>query len=206
MDARSSLGVAAAALAAAALLSPAAAAQSRDHRAGKGWLDVVVIDCSSGDYDYVTCPLPRGFRAVDARVLRHFSSADCDRGEDWDLRDDYIWVRDGCRAEFEVTSIGYRHGGPGGGLDGGPGSDEQRRRDELALRRATAECARAALEAAFDRGAWSAQYETHPTLHAVRRGSEIRGRVRLHDETGFYTVKSVCRLRYGEVSSFDLGG
>ncbi|MBI1341104.1 DUF3011 domain-containing protein [bacterium] len=166
----------------------------------------ITVNCSSGDYERVVCRLPRDFDPVDARVLRRHSSADCDRGRDWDLTRGQLWVKDGCRADFEVFSARPRDYD----LIGGPGyrrrGDEDRdwRDDRLDTRHAIGLCARAAVREAWRSDAWSAQYESEPRVEWGRRGAEVTGRVRVHHDRGFYSARATCLIRNGQVLSFDL--
>lgn len=55
--------------------------------------------------------------AGDVRVARQLSDTDCRQGRNWSWDSRGIYVRDGCRAEFE-----YRRRGDGGGWGGSGGS------------------------------------------------------------------------------------
>lgn len=221
------LGASAAALAASVLPAPAATAQigevltkidQAQHEAistpDGAPADRIRITCSSGDYDHVTCRFPRGFEASDVRLVRRHSSADCDRGRDWDFRRDHLWVRDGCRAEFEVFAFTRRDID----LEGGPGwrGDDRRhddrryddrrydvRRDEATLRHLTGMCAREAVQEAWSQNLWSAQFERQPGAEWFRDGADLVGNVRVHHAGGYYTTRATCRVRRGEVVSFD---
>jgi hypothetical protein len=59
---------------------------------------------------------------------------------------------------------------------------------------AQARCSREAIQLAWSRGYYSAQYDGKPRMVETRRGWEFRGRVRLHDQRGYSTVNTVCDL------------
>lgn len=77
---------------------------------GWGWDDGgdrIEFNCSSVESKYRECQLPVDGRA---RLVKKRSDAPCVEGRSWGQRGDRIWVKDGCRARFEVA----RHGGSGG--------------------------------------------------------------------------------------------
>lgn len=66
-----------------------------------------VINCSSSGYRYNTCYVGD----IDyVRLVRQVSRSACIEGSTWGYDYDYIWVDQGCRADFEVIS---RRGGGG---------------------------------------------------------------------------------------------
>jgi hypothetical protein len=76
-----------------------------------------------GDYARLTCESRQGREEFcrasidgDVSVVRQLSDTRCREGETWRWGRDGIWVREGCRAEFE-----YRRRGGGGGWGGGSG-------------------------------------------------------------------------------------
>jgi hypothetical protein len=73
----------------------------------------VQITCESSNYAYTSCGVP-GDRIVSARVTRQLSTAPCDQGRGWGYQQNYIWVNNGCRAEFEVWVSGSHPSGGGG--------------------------------------------------------------------------------------------
>jgi hypothetical protein len=199
---------AALAVSAAVISSSEALAQQSDRWRDKS--ERVVLHCSSDEYDTRTCIIPGPGRAVDVRVLRRTSSADCDRGKDWDVRDDRLWVRNGCRADFEILLVrgewrdGDLAGGPGYGRDGDwRGRDHDRGRWEKPdFQTVQGACSRAAIDEAWRRGFYSAQYHNGPRLVEGVRGYEMRGQVRLHDRRGFTYWESVCEWDRGRVGLF----
>jgi hypothetical protein len=194
------------AVSAAALLAPIALAKAPDR--WRDDVDRVVLHCSSDEYDTRTCTIPGSGHVVDARVHRRTSSADCDRGEDWDVRGARLWVRNGCRADFEILLA--RGDGHDDDLHGGPpGKDwdhdwrhDGERRQKPDFQTVQGACSRAAVEEAWQRGFYSAQYHNGPRLVEGVRGYELRGQVRLHDRRGFTYWESVCEWGRGRVSGF----
>jgi len=69
------------------------------------------FNCSSVESRYRECQLPVNGRA---RLVKKRSDAPCIEGRTWGQRGDRVWVKDGCRARFEVS----RYGGGGGGGGG----------------------------------------------------------------------------------------
>ncbi len=58
---------------------------------------VETITCHSNRHRFERCNI-HGWD--DARVLRQVSDAPCVRGTDWGIDGEWLWVTDGCRAEF----------------------------------------------------------------------------------------------------------
>ena len=187
-----------------------------------------VLNCSSDSYQKVRCGLQGGGDILDASVVRRMSNAGCNRRDDWDVESGALWVRNGCRADFEVVLAADAYA-PDDDLAGGPGSyghpreadshdyeyrDDDRRDGEHGdrdahplsgrLSQSIAACAREANEIAWEQGAWSAQYTERPRLVETRSSFELRGRLRIHDERGFHTEESRCEVRRGEVIDFEL--
>lgn len=84
----------------------------RDHwRDGAGGWDggaVRTLRCESGDNQPRECLADtRG----GVRLTRRLSRSSCDQGQDWGYTRDYVWVSNGCRAEFALG--GGDHGGWG---------------------------------------------------------------------------------------------
>jgi hypothetical protein len=230
-----SLAALAAAAAGAAALAGSASAQTYSRG------DSLIVSCASDSYEKRICS-PRGETAVDASVVRRIGNARCTRRDDWDVADGVLWVRNGCRADFEVflarSDADTRYGDDGrryeddrryeedpryedepryeddGELAGGVGDrrydpvprsgDWRRDRglEESRIERSVRACSRAATEEAWDRDAYSIQYVERPRLEEGRRGFELRGRMRIHDEDGFTTVRTACQVRRGEVIDF----
>lgn len=82
---------------------------------GWGWDDEgddrIEFNCSSVESKYRECQLPINGRA---RLVKKRSDAPCIEGRTWGQRGDRVWVKDGCRARFEVTRVGGGGGGGGG--------------------------------------------------------------------------------------------
>lgn len=68
------------------------------------------VTCESKRGDRQQCPVPAGSRI---RLARQLSTNPCRPNETYGQSSGYIWVDEGCRAEFEVTQPGFG-GGPGG--------------------------------------------------------------------------------------------
>lgn len=92
---------------------------------GGGWgrETTRTVVCESVNHGEASCRV--GGRIVEARVGRQLSKASCIGGQTWGYDRDYVWVRGGCRAEFNVVIREEgRPGrpGPGPGYPGpGPG-------------------------------------------------------------------------------------
>lgn len=72
------------------------------------------VRCDSNDNRYQQC-------AIDGRrvsLVRQYSKSPCVEGRSWGVGRGFVWVNDGCRAEF---ASGYGGGGWGGGNGGGQG-------------------------------------------------------------------------------------
>lgn len=77
------------------------------------------------------------------------------------------------------------------------------RRDGAFFQRAQETCSRMAIEEAWRRGSYSAQYRASPQLVEGRRGPELRGAITVHNRKGLHTGGSVCELgRRGDALSF----
>ena len=88
-------------------------------RGGGGWGggggngDGRTVRCDSNDNRYRQCAIDgRG-----ARLVRQYSKSPCVEGRTWGVGRGFVWVTDGCRAEF--ASGGYGGGGGWGGGNGG---------------------------------------------------------------------------------------
>jgi hypothetical protein len=71
-----------------------------------------LFDCRSPDGRYQECSIGRG---NSARIVREYSSGRCRPGATWGIRDDLVWVTNGCMAQFERT---------GNGIGGGAGQSQ----------------------------------------------------------------------------------
>jgi hypothetical protein len=81
---------------------------------GAGYGDTV--RCDSNDNRYHQCP-------IDARrvvLVRQYSKSQCIEGQTWGYERGYVWVSNGCRAEFAGRS---GRGWNGGGWNGGSPED-----------------------------------------------------------------------------------
>lgn len=72
------------------------------------------ITCESRNNSYQRCPISQ---AGYVTLTRNRSKTDCVKGRNWDFDRREIWVDDGCRAEFRVSTSDYGHHG-GGSHDG----------------------------------------------------------------------------------------
>jgi hypothetical protein len=72
-----------------------------------------VVTCESRGSSREQCRIPADVRV---ELTKHLSDTPCEQGRNWGVSSGYIWVSNGCRAEFTVTSAGY--GGGGGGNPG----------------------------------------------------------------------------------------
>lgn len=70
------------------------------------------VTCESKRGDRQKCPVPAGSTI---RMVRQLSTNPCKLNETYGQGSDYLWVDEGCRAEFEATQPSY-----GGGIGGGP--------------------------------------------------------------------------------------
>jgi len=73
------------------------------------------VRCDSNDNRYVQC-------AIDGRgatLVRQYSKSACVEGRSWGAGRGFVWVNNGCRAEFATNNGGGWGGGPGGGHGGG---------------------------------------------------------------------------------------
>lgn len=75
------------------------------------------VTCESRNNSYQRCPISQ---AGYVRLSRNLSKSDCVKGRNWDFDRREIWVDDGCRAQFTVTtsSYSYRDDGRGRGSSG----------------------------------------------------------------------------------------
>ncbi len=73
------------------------------------------------------------------------------------------------------------------------------RRNKPNFQNAQRDCSRAGIREAWDRNYYSAQYDNAPKLHEGRRGWELRGRMRLHDRSGYRYVDTACEINRNDV-------
>jgi DUF3011 family protein len=76
------------------------------------------LTCESKGTKRQECPIPAGARI---RLARQISVNECRPNDTYGQGQGYLWVAEGCRGEFEVTTPGQIGGGgqPGGGGPGG---------------------------------------------------------------------------------------
>jgi hypothetical protein len=65
---------------------------------GGGNRPVTTLNCESWNYRQAQCAIPRGRQVRLARVL----GGNCVQGRSWGWEGSFIWVKDGCRASFDV--------------------------------------------------------------------------------------------------------
>lgn len=64
------------------------------------------LRCESRNNRYQQCNVPTSNRV---ELIRRLSGKKCNQGRQWGYSDNYIWVNNGCRAEF---GYGYRYANP----------------------------------------------------------------------------------------------
>ena len=171
-----------------------------------------IVDCASNDYKASRCRLRVGFDVRDARIIKRRSSADCDRDVSWRLEGNTLWVRDGCRAVFEVSNDYYRdrrHGGyriknrdPWAGHDRRYGYQETSRRER---RSAVYACEAEAQRFAYSRGRSGAAYVYRPDVQQGRRGAlRVSGKIKTWGRGGPRYVYTSCKVRHGYVVDFNV--
>lgn len=84
-----------------------------------------VVRCESTDMRERSCQT--GFRNR-ARLVRKLSKGECIEGNSWRQQPGIIWVRNGCRGEFEETGDGGWSPGGGSGYSVTCSSEDNRRR------------------------------------------------------------------------------
>lgn len=112
-------------------------------RNGGGWggNGGQTVRCDSNDNRYRQCPID-GRRVS---LVRQYSKSPCVEGRSWGMGRGFVWVKDGCRAEFASGYGGGWGGGDGGGHGGAwnnPGQtlycgsdDHRQRRCNVTVRR-----------------------------------------------------------------------
>ena len=73
------------------------------------------IRCDSNDNRYRQC----AFDGRGATLVRQYSKSACVEGRSWGVGRGFVWVNNGCRAEFATNAGGGWGGGYGGGHGGG---------------------------------------------------------------------------------------
>ncbi|MDZ4813628.1 MAG: DUF3011 domain-containing protein [Pseudomonadota bacterium] len=100
------------------LVAPAAIAQSYAE-------EPFIVRCESISRRDHYCPVDTGDGVA---LYAQISSTQCIEDENWGVDRGGIWVRSGCRADFEVFAAGNRgHGGQSQGGCGRPWQDEDHR-------------------------------------------------------------------------------
>lgn len=64
------------------------------------------VTCESRDNSYQRCPISQ---AGYVTLTRNLSRSDCVKGRNWDYDRREIWVDDGCRAQFNVSTSSYSY-------------------------------------------------------------------------------------------------
>lgn len=96
---------------------------------------------------------------------------------------------------------GYRSDGR---RNDGWNNDRDRDRGRIDFQTAQRSCSRAGIQEAWNRNYYSAQYDGGPRFFEGRRGWELRGRMRLHDRSGYRYVDTTCEVRRsGEAVRFE---
>lgn len=114
-----SAGLAALFAMAMAALAPPAAAQSNWNNGGwnDGWNNGGrggIVRCESWNYRYARCRADTNGGVRLARVL----GGNCSSADSWGTGRGYIWVNNGCRADFEVSRYGNGGGSTGAVIAG----------------------------------------------------------------------------------------
>jgi hypothetical protein len=93
---------------------------TRDKDFGEGGVgggNTTRLTCESKGTKRQECPIPARARV---RLVRQISVNECRPNDTYGQGQGYVWVAEGCRGEFEVTTPGQIGGGQPGG--GGPGA------------------------------------------------------------------------------------
>lgn len=85
---------------------------------GQGW-----VRCESNQGRTQECAIPRGARMV---VAEQLSDTRCVEGRNWGVRQNRLWVTDGCRADFAVANGWGGGGGYGQGREVTCSSEDRR--------------------------------------------------------------------------------
>lgn len=131
------------------------------------------ITCESRNNQYRECRT--GFRGA-AQLYRRISSNRCDSGRDWGSRSGYVWVRNGCRAEFYDSTNGNGNGN-------GWGNNNY-----------TVTCSSDGSN--YRTCAWDHRYGTPRLIQQLSRQSCVSGRTWGYDNRGLW-VSGGCRARFG---------
>jgi hypothetical protein len=137
------------------------------------WGNTNRVVCESNGSQYRECRT--NFRGP-AQLYRKISSNSCDAGRDWGSRSGYVWVRNGCRAEF-YDSYG------GNGNDNGWGNNNY-----------TITCTSDGSD--FKTCAWDHRYGSPRLVRQISKKSCISGRTWGYDNRGLW-VNDGCRAVFG---------
>lgn len=132
------------------------------------------VTCESNNNQYRECRT--GFRGQ-AELSRRISKNRCDEGRDWGSRSGYVWVRNGCRAEFrDANESGNGNGNWGDG-------------------NYSVTCTSDGSN--YKTCAWDHRYGTPRLIQQLSRKSCISGRTWGYDSRGLW-VSNGCRARFGQ--------
>jgi len=143
-----------------------------DNGNGNGWGNNNRVTCESKNSQYRECRT--NFRGP-AQLARKLSNNSCDMNRDWGTRSGYVWVRNGCRAEF------YDSYGNGNGNGWGNSNYSVTCSSDSSNYRTCA---------------WDARYGTPRLIQQLSRQSCTQGRTWGYDNRGLW-VSDGCRARFG---------
>jgi hypothetical protein len=148
---------------------------------GNNWGDNR-ITCESNNSQYRECRT--NFRGP-AQLYRKLSNSSCDAGRDWGTRSGYVWVRNGCRAEFYDSYGGYdnSNGNNNGNYGNGWGNNNY-----------TVTCS--SIDGNYKTCAWDHRYGSPRLIQQLSRQSCISGRSWGYDNRGLW-VSDGCRAKFG---------
>lgn len=146
----------------------------------RGWIAREVV-CTSIDRRYRECQVPFRGRAV---VTHQISDTNCVEGRTWGQRPGSVWVRGGCRAQFE--SIGRR----------GP-RDDNRAMGSLFTRDPGYFVTCSSTDGGRSVCNWDNRYGTPRMIERLSRDGCVEGRDWGYNARGQVWVDSGCRARFG---------
>jgi hypothetical protein len=144
---------------------------------GNNWGDNR-ITCESNNSQYRECRT--NFRGA-AQLYRKLSNSSCDEGRDWGTRSGYVWVRNGCRAEFYDSNGGYDNNN--GNYGNGWGNNNY-----------TVTCTSDGSD--FKTCYWDHRYGSPRLVRQISKKSCISGRTWGYDNRGLW-VNNGCRAVFG---------
>lgn len=142
------------------------------------WGDGRRVTCESNNNQYRECRT--GFRGP-AALYRRISKNRCDEGRDWGSRSGYVWVRNGCRAEFQDS---YNYGSNNDYDYGNSWGD----------RNYSVTCS--SIDGNYRTCAWDHRNGSPRLIQQLSRQSCISGRTWGYDSRGLW-VSDGCRARFG---------